>query len=137
MTEPQDYTLEQFLSEIEAIIKANPNAVNPVGVNGCVYETADGHRHCVIGKWLKGLGLIDLLIGLDPDGNRCGFGYNEDDGNESAEDILPKMGFSEPVAAAAERIQFFADTKRGWTLVSRNGLWANILLAPELKDLFS
>ena len=69
MTDPQDYTLEQFLSEIKAIIKSNPDATNPVGANGCVYQTADG-RHCVIGRWLLDLGLIDLLVGLDPNGNR-------------------------------------------------------------------
>ena len=128
MTKPEDYTEEQFLSEIKAIIKSNPNVVNPVGVNGCVYETADGHRHCVIGRWLLDLGLIDLLVGLDPNGNRCGFGYNEDEGNESAESILPKMGFSEPVSLAAERIQVIADDG-DW--------WGNMLFATELKDLFS
>lgn len=132
MTEPQDYTLGQFLSEIEAIIKATPNAINPIGVSGCVYESASGYRHCVIGKWLKSIGLIDLLVGLDPNGNRCGFEYNEDNGNESALNILPRMGFNADVASAAKKIQTVADGDDEGDDVA----WGELFSSRKLKRLF-
>lgn len=152
MTKPEDYTLEQFLSEMKAIIEANPNNINPVNIYGsnCVYEAPglvveqiiQPKRHCVIGKFLQTIGLLDRLEVNDFE-ERVGFNIGPDEyGHEpillNAENMLPYLGFNNEVAEAAGRIQMKADrlfrdstyaedkTAYGWIkLLDYPELWSN------------
>lgn len=129
MTKPQDYTVEQFIQEIVGIIEANPdttNATENASSGFCVYENAEG-KYCIIGKWLKNIGLIDKLDGFDKAGNRRSMAEPPIYGS-SALGILLELEFDYQVAKVAKSIQQVAD---------RNIRWGDLLSAPELADIFS
>lgn len=152
MTKPEDYTLEQFLSEMKAIIEANPDNINPVNIwgNNCVYEAPgliveqiiQPKRHCVIGKFLQTIGLLDKLevndfeervvLNIGPD--EYGFKHVL----LNAECMFPYLGFNNDVAEAAGKMQLKADalfrnsryaedkTAYGWIkLLDYPELWSN------------
>ena len=115
MTKPEDYTVEQFIKEIRAIIEANPDNVNALNKDGseCVYEDAEGNN-CVIGKFLHNVGLLEKLDIVDENGNRIGI--SKDGGHEwtKALDVLPALGFSDGVSGLAHTIQSRADSGISW-----------------------
>lgn len=113
MTAPEDYTVELFLNEIEAIIKKNPDNINPDGrYTGCVYRNPNGD-YCLIGQWLyeKHPAIFKKM-----ENSSCKTGWvsslNEEDGIRvftSACEILENQGFSELVSETSQFCQDLAD----------------------------
>ncbi len=151
MTKPEDYTLEQFLSEMKAIIEANPDNINPVNTlseGNCVYEAPgliiDGviqpKRHCVIGKFLYTIGLLDKLEVNDHE-ERVGLKIGPDKhGHEpilpNANEVLTNLGFEYEIAEVAKKMQVRADNlfrdsryKKDKTAYG----WIKLLDYPELR----
>ena len=119
MTEPEDYTVELFLDEIEAIIKKNPDNINPSSVidsgyeyTGCVYRNPNGD-YCLIGQWLYEKHPV-IFKKMEDSSYRKGWvsSLNEEDGIKiftSAWEILENQGFTEPVSKTSQFCQDLAD----------------------------
>ena len=106
MAAPEDYTVELFLDEIEDIIKANPNNINPDGrYTGCVYRNPDGNYR-LIGQWLNEKHPI-IFKKMENSSHGDGWVYSlkEEDGIKvftSAWEILENQGFTEPVSKTSQ-----------------------------------
>ncbi len=119
MTAPEDYTVELFLDEIEDIIRANPDNINPSSnINpddeyaGCVYRNPD-KDYCLIGLWLNEKHPI-IFKKMEDNSHGDGWVYSlkEENGIKiftSAEEILENQGFSEPVSEVSQFCQDLAD----------------------------